>query len=147
MAHYIHSNLPSGFQHLIADLHASYSYEPPQCIIIGDLRPDVIFWSEAQKLVVLIELTVCFDTLYASAHQRKKAKYTELLEYPKSIGYQCKLITIEIGSRGFIPSNTVQSIFSVLQTDKKATKALLRDLVRIAITKSHKIWRLRNTSL
>ena len=62
-------NLSSDFQ-LIADL-PSFVYQPPPCINVGDLRPDIIYWSESQKAVVILELTICYDTLYSSAQVRK----------------------------------------------------------------------------
>ena len=38
------------------------------------------FWDETTKKVSLIELTVCFDTLFEGAIKRKEDRYQELLD-------------------------------------------------------------------
>ena len=70
LSDFISSNLPPNFQ-LTADLPKS-KYNPPPCIKLGDLRPDIIYLSESQKAVVIVELIICYDTLYSS--QRMSAK-------------------------------------------------------------------------
>ena len=69
----------------------------------SDLISDIIFWSEALS-VILIELTVCFDTLYTAAKDRKHAKYmyAKLVASGRLAGYCCNLVTLEVGSRGYI---------------------------------------------
>ena len=57
LSDFISSNLPPDFQ-LTADLPKS-KYNPPPCIKLGDLRPDIIYWSESEKAVVIVELTIC----------------------------------------------------------------------------------------
>ena len=38
-----------------------------------DLHPDLLVWSDTQRILVLVELTVCFETNFVDASQRKKA--------------------------------------------------------------------------
>ena len=52
--------------------------------------------------VLLIELTVCFETSFDNAAKRKRAKYTELQQCIRDAGYLATLITLEVGSRGII---------------------------------------------
>ena len=134
LSDFISSNLPPDFQQT-ADLPKS-KFNPPPCIKLGDLRPDIVYWSESQKAVVIIELTICYDTLYSSAHERKKVKYKE--------GYKANLVTIEIGSRGFISINTIKSLISLTPGQKQQTKGLLKVLIKTVITESFDIYKSRN---
>ena len=134
---FISSNLPPDFQ-LTADLPKS-KYNPPPCIKLGDLRPDIIYWSESP--VVIVELIICYDTLYSSAHERKKVKYKDLLHYPQTLGYKANLITIEIGSRGFISINTIKSLISLTPGQKQQTIGLIKVLIKTVITESFDIYK------
>ena len=37
--------------------------------------PDLIWWDEQSKKTVIVELTICFDTLFGNAAERKRAEY------------------------------------------------------------------------
>ena len=56
------------------------TYDFPASAASTDLRPDLVVWSDSQRVMVLAELTVCFETNFADTHQRKSAKYYDLLE-------------------------------------------------------------------
>jgi len=49
-------------------------------IVQTNLRPDIILGSETVTKLIMIELTVPWETRCEEAYQRKKAKYTELLK-------------------------------------------------------------------
>ena len=83
---------------LTADLSTTYTF--PLHIISTDLRPDLVWWDEVCKSLRLAELTVCFETNFDEAARRKSAKYFDLVEQAQAKGYDTKLITIEVGSRG-----------------------------------------------
>ena len=53
-------------------------YVFPQLIASTTLQPDIVLWDDTKRRVLLIELTVCFETLFDNAAERKRAKYTEL---------------------------------------------------------------------
>ena len=44
-------------------------------IVQTNLRPDIIRWSETGKQLIMIELTVPWETRCEEAYERKKAKY------------------------------------------------------------------------
>ena len=46
-------------------------------IVQTTLRPDIVLWSKAGKKLIVIELTVLWETRREEAYERKKAKYTE----------------------------------------------------------------------
>ena len=50
----------------------------PTHIAITDKRPDIILFSDETKQVVLIELTVPWETRVEEAYERKKKSYEEL---------------------------------------------------------------------
>jgi len=70
-------------------------------IVQTNLRPDIILWSETGKKLIMIELTVLWETRCEEAYERKKAKYTELLIECRERGYRTWRFPIEVGARGF----------------------------------------------
>ena len=47
------------------------SYTFPQHIVTSDLRPDIVCWDDSARKLVLVELTVCFESSFENAAQRK----------------------------------------------------------------------------
>ena len=81
-----------------ADLEATYHF--PLHNAHTDLCPDIVWWDDSQKQLWLAELTVCFETSFEEARERKEVKYGELVSTTERAGYNTTLITLEIGSRG-----------------------------------------------
>ena len=127
----------------MADL-PNITYAFPPNVASTDLRPDIIMWSDSQQFVVLAELTVCFETNFEDASQRKRSKYQDLLESCTANGYQTDLITLEVGSRGFLNLAGFKKLSKVGKFTRKEEQQLLREVTRQAILGSHRIWTLRN---
>ena len=87
---------------------------------------------------MLAELTVCFETNFVDASQRKRDKYQDLLETSTANGYTTTLITLEVGSRGF------EQLLRHFPYSKGGKLNLLRAVSREAILQTHKIWTARN---
>ena len=49
-------------------------------IVQTTLRPDIVLWSKKGKKLIVIKLTVPWETRCEEAYERKKAKYTELVD-------------------------------------------------------------------
>ena len=49
-------------------------------IVQTTLRPDIVLWSNPGKRLIVIELTVPWETRCEEAYGMKKPKYTELLD-------------------------------------------------------------------
>ena len=81
-----------------ADLGHTYTF--PNHTVPTDLRPDIVVWDDSTKEVYLVELTVCFDTLFEEAIQRKESRYCDLVDSIRQEGYTAELITLEVGARG-----------------------------------------------
>jgi len=92
-------------------------------IVQTNLRPDIIRWSETGKKLIMIELTVPWETRCEEAYERKKAKYTELVIECRERGYRTWLFPFEVGARGFC-SQSVCRLMAAIETtgrDKRRT--------------------------
>ena len=127
---------------ITADLGDNYSF--PTHIVPTDLRPDIVWWNDVEKTVVLVELTIPFDTLMDSAHERKQAKYDHLLTAAKQKGFHASLITLEIGARGMPHAPGVRALQEALKLPRSAFCKLLTNVVRAAIVGSFSVWVQRN---
>ena len=119
-------------------------YKFPSTAASTDLRPDLVVWSVSQHVLVLAELTICFETNFEDASRRKANKYQDLLETCQASGYTTHLITLEVESRGFINFGGFQRLLELFSFTKRDTLSLLRSVAREAILQSHKVWTSRN---
>jgi len=55
-----------------------------------------------RESLVLIELTIIYETNFDDAAERKEVKYEELITGARTSGYDAVLITLEVGFRGVI---------------------------------------------
>ncbi len=121
------------------DLDDKYTF--PSHIVSTDLRPDMVRWDDTKRCVCL---TLCFDTLFHDTATRKESKYLDLTSTLQQAGYNAKLITVEVGSRGLPNAQG----FMRLKEELSLTTAQLNDLMvrsaRQAIIGSHKVWCTRN---
>ncbi|KAL3972927.1 tetraspanin-7 [Sarotherodon galilaeus] len=65
------------------------------------LRPDIVVTSVVYKQVILVELTVPWEDRMEEAHERKRVKYSKLVEECRSNGWWARCQPIEVGCRGF----------------------------------------------
>lgn len=77
------------------------------------LRPDIVLSSNKDKSIVMIELTVPWETRCEEANERKRAKYSDLQAECKAKGWKCWLFPVEIGVRGF-PAPSMGKMLSAL---------------------------------
>ena len=141
IAEVIRNQLPPSAS-LTADLSDTYNF--PLHIVPTDLRPDLVWWDEVRKSLRLAELTVCFETNFAEAAQRKSAKYLDLVEQACSRGYDTKLFTLEMGSRGVPHQPGFEDLARDLRLHKKQLDGLLEELAKCALAGSFSIWCSRN---
>ena len=106
------------------------------------LRPDII--CHKNKNIIMIELTVPFESCLEEAMKRKEAKYMELVEKWRSTGEDATLITLEVGSRGFIHKTGFEKLKRLTKTTANQLKQLTVKCVREAIVSSNKIFCSRN---
>jgi len=72
--------------------------------LLDEMGLDKMGWHQSghPQEVTLIELTVCFETTFEAAIQRRTEKYLELREEAQNIGYRAEIMTNEIGSWGVV---------------------------------------------
>ena len=102
------SHLPSEM-HITADLPGQYNF--PQDIATTDQRPDIVIWSTTT--FHLVELTVPFETNIQDAAERKIQRY-EVLRNACSRSHHTTIITLEVGSRGFLCMEGFQKLYGLL---------------------------------
>ena len=67
-----------------------FSYHP---------RADIAWWNNTDQSVFLMELTVCFDTLFHEAATRMKTNTRTSLSAIHKAGYRANLITMDVGAQ------------------------------------------------
>ena len=78
-----------------------HEYCFPASFAATDSRPDMDIWS--QSSIHLVELTIPFEMTIKDAARRKRSRYHDLL-----VKCTANLITIEVGSRGFLHLSSLQ---------------------------------------
>ena len=111
----------------------------PTHIAITAKRPDIILYSDETKQVVLIELTVPWETRVEEAYERKKKSYEELRRDCCENGWTCWCFPVEVGCRGF-PSHSLLKTAKHLGIRAKSRKKLLHKTSTRAELASHWIW-------
>ena len=95
-------------------IHGSTSiYNFTSSIASTDLCPDLVVWSSTKRVVIPVELTVSFETNFIDPSQWKTNKYQDLVETCRSNGFSTALITLEVGSGGFLNLSSFQECFSL----------------------------------
>ena len=74
----------------------------PDIIKKPNVRPDMVLVSEKSKTVVVIELTVLFESNMGESHEFKLAKYEELMADLHRSGHKIHKFAVEVGARGFV---------------------------------------------
>ena len=114
---------------------------PIECSVTN-LIPDLYLFWKACKKVVIIELTVAFELNIEKAHKRKVDKYTALVLDIKSKGFECDIIGLEIGSRGYVSPDNQQRPKSILKlcNNPVSFKNFRDDLSKLSILSSFSIY-------
>ena len=75
---------------------------PPE-IICTSQRPDIFLWSKKIKTAIALELTCPIEENVIAARRRKVTRYMPaLIASLQRAGWQAQLLTLEIGSCGFV---------------------------------------------
>ena len=138
----VRTHLPCPDTSFTSDLGGNYSF--PTHIVATDLRPDIVWWNDKKKTLVLVELTIPFDTVMEGASERKHAKYDHLLTTAKRNGFHASLITLEIGSRGMPHPPGICALQAALNMSSSTLRKLVANVVKTAIEGSFSIWVQRN---
>ena len=129
---------------VISDLADSVTYLFPTILATTDLRPDLVIYSIEKRDAYIVELTVPFETNFRQAQERKQSKYYEIMEEAIANGFDVDLITLEVGSRGFVCPEGFTQLQDMLLVSSRQMKQLMINVSVAAITGSYGIWTSRN---
>ena len=128
-------------QTITADL-PGHKYSFPQHIACTDCRPDIVVWD--QSSLTIVELTVPYELCIEAAVDRKTSRYSPLMRLCGQAGYSATLLTVEVGSRGFINSSSFNTFHSTFPAKRTVQELLEKDVVRKCLLESYRIWCKRN---
>jgi len=101
------SILESGLNwQLSCDLPDAPPYAFPVHITETEERPDIVLWSDESKQLVLLELTVPNEERVVESRKLKLERYAQLVEACNMRGYKTTVLTVEVGTRGFVATST-----------------------------------------
>ena len=126
---------------LLVDLKKQLRF--PEDIAVTNYRPDMVLFSKKSRVCVLIELTVPWEERIEEAHERKMAKYAELVEQCRTRAWKTWCFPIKVGCRGF-PSNTTWRALKMLGVIGKKRKEIIAHADKAAEAGSLWIWKRRN---
>ena len=103
---------------------------PPELLATGQM-PDGLVWSAKSRCVILLELTVPWETRIADAHIRKQRRYNQIQTSLEMCQPAWKVVRFdfEVGVRGYL-DHSVQVLlkgFGLSGPDRKACTARISD--------------------
>ena len=97
--------------HITVDL-PGIEYNFPSLIAVTSKRPDLVLWSHARKLIILMELTVPAERNAVAANGRKTLRYDgpgALAGDCRDAGWTVEVLPVEVGTLGLVAQSTVQA--------------------------------------
>ena len=116
--------------------------EIPRSVGESCAGPDIVRWSDKQRELWLLELTISFEPPVADAHERKQAKYLDLLEAGKGAGFET-----EVGSHGMLCATDFNFLRAAINDQLKEVTTLCLEVIRITLLESFRIWCSRNSGI
>ena len=135
IANSIQNILPSTTK-LTTDLGGEYHF--PSHVAPTDLSPDIVWW-DTSRTITLIELTVCFESCFDAATQRKEDRYADLLHALRRAQYKACLVTLEVGSQGLLHMPGFVQLKEQLHLDTKTFQSMLIQISSVAVAASFKV--------
>ncbi|CAG9557946.1 unnamed protein product [Danaus chrysippus] len=121
-------------------------YKIPEDICASASRPDIFLFSRILKRVVMIELTVPWETNIPKDHTPKVNKYYELTNELTRNRFVVDLYAVEVGARG-ITAKSIYNLLKGLGLSRTHINAFLDRISKAALVGSFQIWLGRERSL
>ncbi|XP_052260999.1 uncharacterized protein LOC127865146 [Dreissena polymorpha] len=112
-------------------------------VVQTNLRPDIVIWSKTAKHLVMIELTIPWETRCEEAYERKKTKYSDLMDQCRQQGWRTWLFPVEIGARGF-PANSLWKMLGAMGLKGHERRTAVGRLEKSAERASSWLWSRRD---
>ena len=127
---------------VIADLPGRREY--PTSIKNTGRRPDIVVHSIEKQELIMIELTVPYETRIEEQHLFKSEKYNDLVkQLRQEAGVRAKVIAVEVGARGFV-ATSAYDLCKQLGIKGQARARALKSLSETAEKASCWLWSMRN---
>ena len=123
--------------HLLADIDKQLKF--PSHIFVTLLRPDIVIYSNARRILIMIELTCPCEQNIGSAHVSKTSKYSYLIAMCQKAGWVVHFFAVEVGARGYA-SVSLKICFSKLGLSGRKLKEAINDASLAASKGSFWIW-------
>jgi hypothetical protein len=65
----------------------------------------MVLHSQSTKQIIMIELTVPYESRMEEQHLFKLAKYGDLVQALKDEGYRARILAVEVGARGLVATS------------------------------------------
>ena len=119
----------------------------PHTYSLQDKKPDLVLVDDSlpKHKIILVELTIPWDATenILAAENRKIERYKSLLSEIKS-SHDCKLITVEVGSRGVVSNDNKTKIKNILTAcNVKKISAVTSTLSKLALIGSKLLYNAR----
>lgn len=114
-------------------------YKIPEDVGVSSSRPDIFLFSKHIKHIILVELTVPWETNIPKDHTIKLNKYYDLTNALNKNGYVVNLYAVEVGARG-IPAKSLYNLLKDLGLSRTAINSILERASKAALTGSYQIW-------
>ena len=111
----------------------------PEFIVKTKQRPDIVLFSKSSKRIIFIELTVPWEEALEEAYERKKLRYTELVEECIANGWKAVCYPVEVGARGFV-ARSMAKLLKELGICGKERRTIIRSLVKTTERSSNWLW-------
>ena len=108
-------------------------------VVQTTLRPDIVLFSRSRKHIILIELTVPWETRVESAHELKSSKYAELINECRTKGWHAWLFPVEVGTRGFA-APSLSRVFCELGLSGRTKRLAVKNICLAAERASSWLW-------
>ena len=128
---------------VLADLGTRLKF--PENITVTNLRPDIVLFSSKTRQVIMIELSVCWESNMDSAYEYKRSKYQELVDDCHRNKWKAACMPIEIGCRGFM-GRSLCNTFSKLGISGRLRKNAISKISEQAEKASRWIYLMRNSN-
>ena len=102
------------------DLHEGLVFPP--YIALTSQRPDAVIFSNKLKIVILLELTVPIEDRLTLSESLKTSQYSGLISECHSNGWKTRFLTIEIGCRGYVSDNLINTLKLIGISSRASTR-------------------------
>ena len=98
----------------------------PKIISNKGLQPDIVLFSNENSKVILVELTIPFESRLEQSHVYKTSKYEDLKKELEKEEYSVSVNAVEIGARGFVAGPLYQFLDQIGINQCNRSKSMKR---------------------